>query len=244
MVELQEIQRLLDVLTSIPPVGAYGLIAAGCAIENIFPPVPSDTFVVLGAVLADRGGLVPTTVLLVAWLSNFVGAMAVYAIARRHGPAFFREGWGRRLLRPHQFERVSDFYGRYGLWAIFFSRFLPVLRVVIPTFAGFAHLGVVRTAIPVATASLLWNAVMLYAGIFASRNVGRILGVIADANAWLLGVAGIILLAMGVWWFRTRRDPEHVEERRRRAEREHGVSIEEAISEIEEVVDESRERRP
>lgn len=244
MVELQEIQRLLDVLTSIPPLGAYALIAAGCAIENIFPPVPSDTFVVLGAVLADRGGLAPTTVLLVAWLSNFLGAMAVYAIARRHGPGFFREGWGRRLLRPHQFERVSDFYGRYGLWAIFFSRFLPVLRVVIPTFAGFAHLGVVRTAIPVATASLLWNAVMLYAGIFASRNVGRILGMIAHANVWLLVLAGLIVVAIGTWWLRTRRDPEHVEERRRRAERERSVSMEDALSGIEDAVDESRERRP
>lgn len=244
MVELQEIQRLLDVLTSIPPIGAYGLIAAGSAIENIFPPFPSDTFVVLGAVLSDRGGLDPWTVLVVAWLSNFLGAMGVYAIARRHGPAFFREGWGRRLLRPHQFERVSEFYGRYGLWAIFFSRFLPVLRVVIPTFAGFAHLGVVRTAIPVATASLVWNTVLLYAGIFASRNVGRILGLIAHANAWLLVVAGVLIAAIATWWFRTRRDPEHQEERRRRAERERIVSIEEAISGIEEAVDGSRERRP
>lgn len=244
MVDLQDIQRLLDVLTSIPPIGAYGLIAAGSAIENIFPPVPSDTFVVLGAVLSDRGGLVPTTVLLVAWLSNFLGAMAVYAIARRHGPAFFREGWGRRLLRPHQFERVSDFYGRYGLWAIFFSRFLPVLRVVIPTFAGFAHLGVVRTAIPVASASLLWNAVLLYAGIFASRNVGRILEMIAHANVWLLVVAGVFIAAIVTWWFRTRRDPGYVEERRRRAERERQVTIDEAIHDIEEAVDESRERRP
>lgn len=241
MVELQEIQRLLEVLTSVPPLGAYALIAAGCAFENIFPPVPSDTFVVLGAVLADRGGLVPTTVLVVAWLSNVLGAMVVYAIARRHGPSFFREGWGRRLLRPHQFERVSDFYGRYGLWAIFLSRFLPVLRVVIPTFAGFAHLGVVRTAIPVAAASLLWNAVLLYAGIFASRNVVRILGMISHANVWLLVVAGLILAGIVVWWFRTRRDPEHVEERRRRAEREREFTIEDALSDIEDAVEE-RER--
>ncbi len=243
VVELQEIQRLIDLLMSIPPVGAYALIGAGCAFENVFPPVPSDTFVVLGAVLSDRGGLIPSTVLIVAWLSNSLGAMAVYAVARRQGPAFFREGWGRRLLRPHQFERVSEFYGRYGLWAIFFSRFLPVLRVVIPTFAGFAHLGFVRTVIPVATASLLWNAVMLYAGIFASRNVGRILGVIADANVWLLVVAGAILVAIAVWWVRTRRDPEH-DERRRRMERERHGPIDEVISDIEETLDESRGRRP
>lgn len=212
MVELQEVQRLLDLLTSFPPAGVYAIIAAGSAVENVFPPVPSDTFVVLGGVLADRGGLRPLVVLLLAWLANVAGAMVVYALARRRGPGFFQDGWGRRALRPHQFDRVADFYESYGLWAIFFSRFLPVLRVVIPTFAGFAHLGVFRTLIPVAGASLLWNAVVLYAGIFASRNVGWILELLGSVNAWLLGVALVVFAAILWWWVRTRR-PERAEAR-------------------------------
>ncbi len=206
VVELQELQRFVELLTGLPPAAAYALIAAGSAIENIFPPVPSDTFVVLGAVLSDRGGLEPTTVLLCAWLANLAGAMAVYGIARKRGPSLFHEGWGRRLLRPHQFARVTIFYERWGLWAIFFSRFLPVLRVVIPTFAGFAGLGVVRTAIPVATASLLWNGVLLAAGILASRNVGRILRLVGAANVWLLVLAALFFAAIVLWWIRSRRE--------------------------------------
>jgi len=199
----------------LPPVVAYALIAAGSAIENVFPPVPSDTFVVLGAVLADRGTLQPAGVLLSAWLANVTGAMVVFRIAERRGPSFFESGWGHRLLRPHQFSRVSRFYDRHGLWAIFFSRFLPVLRVVIPTFAGFTHLGFWRTLIPVATASLLSNLGMLAAGIFASRNIGRLLELVGQANAWLLAVAALAFAAIVYWWVRTRRDevePEETEE--------------------------------
>jgi membrane protein DedA with SNARE-associated domain len=214
VVELQEIQRLIELLGSIPPAGAYAIVAAGAALENVFPPVPSDTFVLLGAVLSDRGGLEPVPVLLVAWTANVAGAMSVYGLARRHGPDFFKRSWGRRLLKPHQFERVSEFYARYGLWAIFLSRFLPVLRVVIPTFAGFAHLGVLRTAIPVATASVLWYAVILYAGIFASENVGWVIDRLGTANAWLLAVAVVVLLSIAWWWLRTRRHEDPDEELR------------------------------
>ena len=180
-----DFQRLIELLAAIPPAGAYAIIAAGSAVENVFPPVPSDTFVILGAVLSDRGGLHPAPVLVSAWLANVTGAMAVYAVARREGPAFFQKKWGRRLLRPHQFDRVSAFYARYGLWAIFVSRFFPVLRVVIPTFAGFAQLGVVRTGVPVAAASLIWYAVMLWLGMFASRNLGRIARLVARTRQGL-----------------------------------------------------------
>ncbi len=197
---------MLDLLLGLPGIAAYTLIVVGSALENIFPPVPSDTFVVLGAILVDQGSLQPVPVLLSAWIANVTGAMWVFGVARRQGPAFFSSGWGRRLLRPHQFARVSRFYERYGLWAIFFSRFLPVLRVVIPTFAGFTGLGVLRTLIPIATASLLWNSLLLGAGIFASRNLGMILEMIGRANAWLLALAALLIGAIVYWWIRSRRD--------------------------------------
>lgn len=210
--ELQDVQGLVDFFYGLPPIVVYGVIALGSAFENIFPPVPSDTFVILGAVLSDRGTLQPAGVLLSAWIANVIGAMIVFRIAERRGPAFFQSGWGHRLLRPHQFERVAHFYDRHGLWAIFFSRFLPVLRVVIPTFAGFTHLGFVRTLIPVATASLLSNLAMLAAGIFASRNVGRLLDLLGQANAWLLAAAGLAFGGIIYWWVRSRRDGHSEEE--------------------------------
>lgn len=205
---MTEIQRLIALLSEIPPAVAYLLLGLGAAVENVFPPVPSDTVVVLGGVLADRGGLRPATVLAVAWVSNVLGALIIYGLARRFGPRFFREGWGRRLLRPHQFERVAQFYARHGLWAIFFSRFLPVLRVVIPTFAGFARLGFLRTAIPVAAASLLWYAVMLFLGIFLSRNLHYLFDLVGAANNWLLGIAAVLIGAIAWWYVRSWRDAD------------------------------------
>lgn len=212
MPDLGDVQAVLDFLLGLPEVAAYALIAAGSTLENLFPPVPSDTFVVLGGVLADRGSLEPIPVLVTAWLANVTGAMFVFGVARRRGPEFFASRWGRRLLRPHQFDRVSSFYERHGLWAIFFSRFLPVLRVVIPTFAGFTGLGVVRTLIPIATASLLWNGLMVGAGVFASRNVARLLEVLGRVNTWLLILAVLLFAGIVYWWIRSRREGEGEDE--------------------------------
>ena len=209
MPEGSGVQGILDLLLGIPEALAYAIIALGSAIENIFPPIPSDTFVVLGAVLADRGSLQATGVLLSAWIANTAGAMCVFGLARRHGPAMFRTHWGRRLLRPHQLDRMGSFYERHGLWAIFLSRCLPVLRVIVPTFAGFAGLRPGRAFFPLVAASLLWNALMVAGGILASRNVGRLLDLLGRVNAWLLVVAAIVFGLIIRWWIWSRReDPE------------------------------------
>ena len=193
-------------LATVPAGLAYLVVGAGAAVENIFPPVPSDTFVLIGGVLADRGVLDPFIALAVAWTANVLGALFVYAICRKHGSAIFRTRWGRWLLRPHQMERLANFYGRYGLFAIFWSRFLPVLRVIVPAFAGIAGLGFWSTAAPLALASAMWYGVVLYAGILASRNLHRILELAGQVNDWLLVAALLAMAAILFWWWRSRRE--------------------------------------
>ena len=53
---------------------------------------------------------------------------------------------------------------------------------------------------------MLWNSLLLGAGIFASRNLGMILEMIGRANAWLLALAALLIGAIVYWWIRSRRD--------------------------------------
>lgn len=202
---LEQLERLLHLATGSPLTLVYLLLALGAATENLFPPVPSDTFVLVGGILADRGVLQPWLVLAVAWGSNVVAALFVYAMARRYGRGIFHTSWGHWLLRPHQLERLARFYGRYGLVAIFGSRFLPVFRVLVPAFAGISRLGFWSTALPLVLASGIWYAILVGAGILASRNLPRIVGLVGLVNNWLLGAAVVLLGAVGVWWWMTRR---------------------------------------
>lgn len=202
------LDRLLALLDVVPVETIYVLVGVGAAVENLFPPVPSDTFVVLGGVLADRGILEWQLVLAVAWGANFLMGCFVYAMGRRYGRAIFDTRWGGWLLRPHQLERMSTFYERYGTLTILVSRFFPVFRVLVPAFAGISRLRFWRTALPLGLASAIWYAVLVWAGVIASRNVPRLVSWFEAANVWLLAVAAVLGLGVLSWWWGTRRQDD------------------------------------
>ena len=74
----ERIDGLLGLVSQLPVEVLYLLVGAGAAIENLFPPIPSDMFVVAGAIFADHGLLDGRLVFLVAWVSNLLLALAVY----------------------------------------------------------------------------------------------------------------------------------------------------------------------
>ncbi|MBW3534793.1 MAG: DedA family protein [Gemmatimonadetes bacterium] len=201
-------QSILAFLQGLHPAVLYVVLGVGAGIENVVPPVPADTFVLLGGFLTAGGRVGPVGVFLATWGCNVASALAVYGVGRRYGRAFFSEGWGRHLLTPHQLGRMQGFYARWGILAIFFTRFLPGFRAVVPAFAGVSRLPFLPVAIPLTVASALWYGALVWLGATAGRNLDRILGWIGDANLALLVVAGIIAVAVGVWWYRTRHTVE------------------------------------
>lgn len=192
-------------LAELTPALIYLVLGAGAAVENLIPPVPADTFVVLGGFFAAQGRLNLAGVFLVTWGANVASALGVYAAARKYGPGFFERGLGRHLLERRQIETIARFYGRWGHWAIFLTRFLPGLRAIVPVFAGITRQRFWPVALPLALASAIWYGVLTWFGGLAGRNVDAILEALGRVNAVLLLVAAVIVGAIGVWWVRTRR---------------------------------------
>jgi membrane protein DedA with SNARE-associated domain len=195
---------LLAWLGGIPDILVYLALGAGAAVENVVPAVPADTFVVLGGFLAAVGDLQARWVFAVTWLCNVASALAMYEMGRRHGREFFVAGWGRRLLNAHQMERLAVFYDRYGTAAIFFTRFLPGLRAVVPVFAGVTRQRPRFVVFPLAAASALWYGALVWAGAAAGHNLGRVQEALARVNLWLLLGALAVGAWAAWWWWRTR----------------------------------------
>ena len=125
------ISGVLRTLAGLPPLLTYLAIGLGAALENVFPVVPADTFVLFGAFLTSSGRADPWLVFLATWVCNVGGALGVYHFAYRYGNAFFTHGIGRWFLHPRQLEQIGRFYARWGTSAIFLSRFLPGLRAMV-----------------------------------------------------------------------------------------------------------------
>lgn len=191
---------------NLPPALIYVTIGAGAAIENIIPPIPADTFVLLGAFLAESGRADALTVFLVTWVCNVASAVLVYRLARRYGRGFFDTRAGLWLLKPKQLEKVGEFYERWGVPAIFVSRFLPAFRALVPVFAGVTHVPLARVLPPLALASGLWYGSLVYIGALAGRNWQAILEFFGQFSAALLAVASVLIVLVAAWWVRTRRE--------------------------------------
>ena len=193
------LERLLDALASLPLVPTYLVLMALSALENVFPPVPADTAVALGAFLARRGevSVVPLTAL--CWLANMASAAATYSVGRSHGRAFFEAGWGRKVLPPEVLASLQEAYTRWGTAGIFVSRFLPGLRAAVPPFAGIAGLDARHALVPAAIASLIWYAFLAWAGYSLADNWEAVKTVVASANR-VLGIVAIAVTAAALFW--------------------------------------------
>lgn len=188
----------LAFLETLPPGPLYGVIAALAAAENVFPPVPADVSIALGAFLAGRGLMNPWVVFLTTWLANTGSGAAVYFLGRRYGRAFFAGKLGRRLLSEAVLERVAREYARHGTLGIFVSRLLPVWRGVVMPFAGIADVPPVRALLPMAAASALYYGALIAAVVGLGTNLDVVLAVLGRVNV-VLGVvaaASAIILAM------------------------------------------------
>lgn len=169
------------------------------------PPVPADTFVLLGAFLSVSGRADPWAVFFATWTANVISALLVYAAARRFGPSFFGSTLGRWLLLPRQLDDIGRFYHRWGAPAIFASRFLPAFRAVVPVFAGVSGVPLLRVFVPVVTASAIWYGGLVLIGTTAGRNWDAIVATFTRMSNVLVWIASVILVLVLTWWVRTRR---------------------------------------
>ena len=198
------LDRFLDWVAQLPEVLVYVVLMALSALENIFPPVPADVAVVLGAFLAQRGLTEAPLLGALCWLANTVSSAGMYFYARRHGRQFFAKGWRRALMPPEAIADLERAYVRHGVAGIFISRFLPGVRAAVTPFAGVVGMPPLRALVPSATASAIWYAVLVGFGSFLGVNWVTARRMVDDANR-VLGVLALVVTAVFAWWLWRRR---------------------------------------
>ena len=189
----------LEWVSGLPSPALYATLIALSAVENVFPPVPADVVVVLGAFLSHRGLTSAPLVGVLCWLANTASSAAVYFYARAHGRRFFEEGWGRRLMRPRVLRALEEAYARHGVYGIFLSRFLPGLRAGVTPFAGVVGISPGRALVPSAVASAIWYAFLVAAGAALAQNFEAAVALINRANS-VLALVSVVVVMVGAFW--------------------------------------------
>jgi membrane protein DedA with SNARE-associated domain len=190
-------ENFLERLATLPAGTLYTVLVVTAAIENLIPPFPSDVVVAFGSFVVAQGNKgTMWGVFLATWAGNVAGAMIVYALGRRYGA----ERLEKRLAGKHAESadaKIRRLFERYGMPAVFVSRFVPGVRAVVPAFAGALRLSVVWTMVMVATASAIWYGLITMVAFRVGSDWEQLKGTIARYGT-TAAIIGGILLALGV----------------------------------------------
>jgi len=188
-------------LTSLPPAALYVILGLVAAAENFFPPIPADVIVGFGSFLAARQNQSPVPTVIAVVVGNVGGALGMFALGRRFGADWIR----RRLhvMGTGAEQRVRHWYNRYGLPALFLSRFLPAVRAVVPPLAGAIRVPAGGAIAAIAVASTIWYTTLALLAYRVGSRWEQISAVIKQFELTAAIVATVIVLTgVGIWWLR------------------------------------------
>ena len=198
------LQAVFDWLLTLPQSTLLPIMALLAAAENIFPPIPADALIALGAFIAARSDASPIPAFLTVLFGNVAGAMAMYAAGRRFGAT-----WTEKRFHLKHKERADDklsqLYERYGLFALAIGRFVPGIRAIVAPFAGALRASVLGTIAAITLASGAWYGLVTWLAFRAGSNWEELLRTIGRAGKGAGLVAFLLFAGIGFVWYRHRK---------------------------------------
>ncbi len=175
-------------------------IAVLMALENIFPPLPSEAIMGAGALAVANDRMAFWPLMIAGTIGTVAGNYAWFWFGDRVGYEKlgpFVDRWGKWLtLEWEDVERASRFFRKHGQWAVFFFRFFPIMRTMISLPAGLAHMNTWQFLAYTAAGAAIWNAILI---IGTQWLVGTFSDV-RDLVGWI--VVGSLVLALGSYFWR------------------------------------------
>ena len=173
-----------DVVDALGYLGVAFLVA----LENVFPPIPSEVVLPLAGFVAGRGDASLIGMILAATAGSVVGAWALYGVAAAIGPVRLRAfivRFGRWFgVREHHLERAEEWFDRRAGAAVLIGRCVPLIRSVVSVPAGFRRMPIGRFTLLTAIGSAMWNTALISAGAVLGERwerVGDVVGLLQGA---------------------------------------------------------------
>ncbi len=194
------IQQLTDWYSSALQTGGYSLIALLMAVESSVFPLPSEVVIPPAAHLAYTGQLPLSLwgIALAGTIGSWLGATAMYWLARAAGrPLFLR--YGKMIfISPEKIDGAERWAAHYGAMGIFISRLLPVVRHLIGIPAGIVRMNYLKFSIFTLLGSAIWCGVLCWLGVKMGQDAQLMKGEYHRVTIWL---AGAMVVLGGLYYF-------------------------------------------
>ncbi|MGW0836199.1 DedA family protein [Streptomyces prunicolor] len=191
------VQEWLD---SVPAVAVYAVVALVIGVESLGIPLPGEIVLVSAALLSSQhSGINPIILGACASLGAVIGDSIGYAIGRKGGRpllAWLANKFPRHFSEGHVATAERSFE-KWGMWAVFFGRFIALLRIFAGPLAGVLHMPYWKFLIANVLGGIIWaggtTAVVYYVGIVAEDWLKRF-SYFGLAAAVLVGLASMLMM--------------------------------------------------
>ncbi|WP_020122315.1 DedA family protein [Streptomyces canus] len=191
------VQEWLD---TVPPAAVYALVGLVIGLESLGIPLPGEIILVSAALLSSQhAGINPVVLGACAGVGAVVGDSIGYAIGRKGGRpllTWLGDKFPRHFSEGHVATAERSFE-KWGMWAVFFGRFVALLRIFAGPLAGVLRMPYWKFLIANVLGGVIWaggtTAVIYYVGIVAESWLKRFswLGLVL---AVLIGLTSMLVL--------------------------------------------------
>ncbi len=135
------------------------------ALENLFPPLPSEVILPLAGFAANQGDLGLVSAILFTTLGSVIGALALYGVGAALGRNRTRALAGRLpLMKVEDVDKAEEWFAKHGPKAVLIGRMVPLVRSLISVPAGVERMSVPLFMALTGVGSLIWNSALIIAG--------------------------------------------------------------------------------
>ena len=176
------------------------------ALENVFPPIPSEVILAFGGFMTTYTSLHVVGVIISATIGSVVGAIILYFIGKllnKERLISIVSGKVGKILRlkPKDIEKADKWFDERGNVAVFFCRFVPIVRSLISIQAGMSDMPIRSFLLFTTIGTLIWNTVLVILGSKMGENWTKIVDFISEYASITLVVLVIGFIAFVAWFY-------------------------------------------
>lgn len=184
----------------------YVAVAVLMAAENACIPIPSELILGFAGYLIFDGQMTFTGALVAGMVGGMAGSIFAYVVGHRGGRSFVDKYGHYFFVKKSHVDIAQNWFDKYGLKAVFFSRMLPVVRTFISLPAGFAHVDMKKFLTLTFLGSLPWTALILACGMMLGKSWEIMLKIGHEASLIFVAICAVIIAVLYIRYRRRKKN--------------------------------------
>lgn len=197
--------QFTDVFLQFIDAWGYYAVAILMALENACIPIPSELILGFAGYMIYAGRMTFTMAMVAGMVGGMAGSYFAYYVGHYGGRPFVDKYGKYFFVKKSHVDIAQEWFDKYGIKAVFFSRMLPVVRTFISLPAGFAHVDMRQFFFYTFIGSLPWTALILFIGMMLGEGWKVMMEVGHEISLAVAAILVIICIVLYVQYKRKKK---------------------------------------